>query len=42
MPATYYSMTRLANEASMQRAIVGLRALDTVADIGNLIRVEEW
>ncbi len=35
-------MTHAANEAAMQRAIVGLRALDTVAEIGNLIRVEEW
>lgn len=35
-------MTHAANEAAMQRAIVGLRALETVAEIGNLIRVEEW
>ena len=35
-------MTHVANEAAMQRAIVGLRALETVAGIGNLIRVEEW
>ena len=35
-------MTHAANEAAMQRAIVGLEALDTVAEIGNLIRVEEW
>lgn len=35
-------MTHAANEAAMQRAIIGLRALDTVAEIGNLIRVEEW
>ena len=35
-------MTHRANEASMQQAILELRALDTVADVGNMIRVEEW
>ena len=35
-------MTHRANEAAMQQAIVELEALDTVAEIGNLIRVEEW
>ena len=35
-------MTHRANEAAMQQAIVELEALDTVAEVGNLIRVEEW
>ena len=35
-------MTHRANEASMQQAILELEALDTVAEVGNLIRVEEW
>lgn len=35
-------MTHRANEAAMQQAIVELEALETVAEIGNLIRVEEW
>ena len=35
-------MTHRANEAEMQQAIVELEALETVAEVGNLIRVEEW
>ena len=35
-------MTHRANEAGMQQAILELEALDTVAEVGNLIRVEEW
>ena len=35
-------MTHRANEAAMQQAILELEALDTVAEVGNLIRVEEW
>ena len=35
-------MTHRANEAAMQQAIVELEALETVAEVGNLIRVEEW
>ena len=35
-------MTHRANEAAMQQAILELQALDTVAEVGNLIRVEEW
>ncbi len=35
-------MTHRANEAAMQRTIRELRALETVAEVGNLIRVEEW
>ena len=35
-------MTHRANEAAMQQAILELAALETVSEIGNLIRVEEW
>ena len=35
-------MTHRANEAAMQQAILELEALETVAEVGNLVRVEEW
>ncbi len=35
-------MTHRASEAAMQQAIQRLNALDVVAEVGNLIRVEEW
>ncbi len=35
-------MTHRANESDMQRAIRELEALDTVAEVGNMVRVEEW
>ena len=35
-------MTHRANESDMQQAIRELEALDTVAEVGNLVRVEEW
>ena len=35
-------MTHRANEEAMQRAIRGLEALDVVAKVGNMVRVEEW
>tara|TARA_Y100000031_G_scaffold153649_1_gene199395 strand:- start:29 stop:1354 length:1326 start_codon:yes stop_codon:yes gene_type:complete len=35
-------MTHLSSEAAMQTAIERLEALDVVADVGNVIRVEEW
>ncbi len=35
-------MTHRANEAAMQSAICGLEALDSVAEVGNMVRVEEW
>ena len=35
-------MTHRASEAAMQQAIQRLNALDVVAEVGNMIRVEEW
>ena len=35
-------MTHRANEAAMQNAIRDLEALETVAEVGNMVRVEEW
>jgi homoserine dehydrogenase len=35
-------MTHRASEGSMQQAIQRLNALDVVAEVGNMIRVEEW
>ena len=35
-------MTHRANESDMQQAIRELEALDTVAEVGNMVRVEEW
>ena len=35
-------MTHRASEAAMRQAIQQLRALDVVAEVGNMIRVEEW
>ena len=35
-------MTHRANESDMQQAIQELEALDTVAEVGNMVRVEEW
>ncbi len=35
-------MTHRANEEAMQQAIRELEALDTVAEVGNMVRVEEW
>ena len=35
-------MTHRANESDVQQAIRELEALDTVAEVGNLVRVEEW
>jgi homoserine dehydrogenase len=35
-------MTHRASEGSMQEAIQRLNALDVVAEVGNMIRVEEW
>ena len=35
-------MTHRASEAAMQKAIQRLNALDVVAEVGNMLRVEEW
>jgi homoserine dehydrogenase len=35
-------MTHLSSESAMQTAISQLEALDVVAEVGNVIRVEEW
>ena len=35
-------MTHRANESDMQQAIRELEALETVAEVGNMVRVEEW
>ena len=35
-------MTHRANEAAMQDAIRELRSLESVAEVGNMVRVEEW
>jgi homoserine dehydrogenase len=35
-------MTHRANESDMQQAIRELEALETVAKVGNMVRVEEW
>ena len=35
-------MTHRANESDMQRAIRELEALEAVAEVGNMVRVEEW
>ncbi len=35
-------MTHRANEEAMQSAVRELESLDTVAEVGNLVRVEEW
>ncbi len=35
-------MTHRANEEAMQLAIHELEALDTVTEVGNMVRVEEW
>lgn len=35
-------MTHRASEAAMQQAIQRLNALDVVAEVGNMLRVEEW
>ena len=35
-------MTHRANEASMQKALELLDALDVVSEVGNVVRVEEW
>ena len=35
-------MTHRANESDMQQAICELEALDTVAEVGNMVRLEEW
>ena len=35
-------MTHRANESDVQQAIRELEALETVAEVGNMVRVEEW
>ena len=35
-------MTHIAKEASMQQALQLLRDLEVIAEIGNMVRVEEW
>ena len=35
-------MTHLAKEDSMQRALESLRGLQSVDEIGNMVRVEDW
>ena len=35
-------MTHRANESDMQQAIRELEALEAVAKVGNMVRVEEW
>ena len=35
-------MTHRANESDMQQAIRELESLETVAEVGNMVRVEEW
>ena len=35
-------MTHRANESDVQNAIRELEALETVAEVGNMVRVEEW
>ena len=35
-------MTHRANEEAMQQAISEFESLETVVEVGNVIRVEEW